>query len=156
VVREDRSGEPTQREHSLDKLAKGLANGTLSRRQALKVVGGALLGGVLVSIPGLAWAQGRPCLSGEHLCPDGSCVPVGQACTPAGCPEGEVRVQGQCQCGTGPSCTGGNVCVNGVCQCGTGPACTGGNVCVNGVCDCPEDTHPCPGGTCTPLGVPCN
>jgi len=31
--------------HSLDELAKGLASGSMSRRQALKLVGGALLGG---------------------------------------------------------------------------------------------------------------
>jgi hypothetical protein len=40
-----------------DELAKGLANGTISRRQALRWMGGALVGGVLASIPGVALAQ---------------------------------------------------------------------------------------------------
>jgi len=41
---------------SFDGLAKGLAQGTLSRRKALRLVGGALLGGVMASIPRVAWA----------------------------------------------------------------------------------------------------
>ena len=43
-------------EHSFDHLARGLASGSVSRKQALKLVGGALLGGVLTSLPGVAWA----------------------------------------------------------------------------------------------------
>jgi hypothetical protein len=38
--------------HSFDELAKGLANGSVSRGQALRLIGGTLLGGVLASIPG--------------------------------------------------------------------------------------------------------
>ena len=58
---EDHSREPYDRqdvaeEHSFDQLARGLASGSVSRKQALKLVGGALLGGVLASIPGVAWA----------------------------------------------------------------------------------------------------
>ena len=34
-------------EHSFDELAKGLASGTLSRSRALKLFGGAVLGGLL-------------------------------------------------------------------------------------------------------------
>src|SRR5918994_5548136 len=44
-------------ETSFDELAKGLAHGTISRRQALRWMGGALVGGVLASIPGVAFAQ---------------------------------------------------------------------------------------------------
>jgi hypothetical protein len=36
-----------------DELAKGLANGTISRRQALRWMGGALVGGVLT--PSRGW-----------------------------------------------------------------------------------------------------
>jgi hypothetical protein len=48
---------PTKVDHSLDDLAKGLANGAVSRRKALRLMGSALLGGVLASIPGVALAQ---------------------------------------------------------------------------------------------------
>ena len=44
-------------EHSFDELAKGLADGGVSRRRALQLIGQALLGGVLASIPGVAWAH---------------------------------------------------------------------------------------------------
>jgi hypothetical protein len=44
-------------ELSLDELAKGLANGTISRRKALRVFGGLLASGMLAFILGVAWAQ---------------------------------------------------------------------------------------------------
>jgi hypothetical protein len=55
-----RGGDPRpdpRGETSLDELAKGMANGNISRRQALRWMGGALVGGVLASIPGVALAQ---------------------------------------------------------------------------------------------------
>ena len=53
-------------ELSLDELAKGLASGTFSRGKAIRLVGGALLGAALASVPGVAWANdcrrlGRAC-----------------------------------------------------------------------------------------------
>jgi hypothetical protein len=57
--------EGTMEEHSLDELAKGLASGTLSRSRAIKLMGAALLGGVLASIPGVALAHHRPDQPGE-------------------------------------------------------------------------------------------
>ena len=50
----------TARQYSFDELTKGLASGTLSRRRALKLMGGALLGGLLVSMPGRVSAQPEP------------------------------------------------------------------------------------------------
>jgi hypothetical protein len=47
---------PTQVDHSIDRLARGLATGTVSRRKALRMLGAALVGGALASIPGVAWA----------------------------------------------------------------------------------------------------
>ncbi len=45
-------------EHSLDELAKGLADGTMSRSRALKLAAGALLGGTLLALfPGPASAE---------------------------------------------------------------------------------------------------
>src|ERR687883_188227 len=58
--REDLNGADRSRERSFDELAKGLANNSVSRRDALKLVGTALAGGVLASIPGIAWAQQAP------------------------------------------------------------------------------------------------
>jgi hypothetical protein len=43
---------------TFDDLAKGLASGTLSRGKALRLMGGALVGAALASLPGVAWAQG--------------------------------------------------------------------------------------------------
>ena len=43
------------RDRSFDELAKGLANRSLSRRDTLKWVGAAIVGGLLASIPGVAW-----------------------------------------------------------------------------------------------------
>jgi hypothetical protein len=54
-------------ERSFDELASGLASGTLSRGKALRLMGAALVGGVLASIPGMAGAAPKPkcpgCLS---------------------------------------------------------------------------------------------
>jgi len=52
-------GEPAA-EHSFDELAKGLANRSLSRGDALRWSGRALAGGLLAAIPGIAWAQNIP------------------------------------------------------------------------------------------------
>ena len=58
-------------QHSFDDLAKGLASGTLSRRKASKFMGGTLLGGLLASIPGVAWATHNP----GHESRRGGCPP---------------------------------------------------------------------------------
>ena len=47
------------RENSFDALAKELASGAISRRRALRLMGTAILGGTLASIPGVAWAAHR-------------------------------------------------------------------------------------------------
>lgn len=51
------SVDPTKVDQSLDDLAKGLAGGTISRREAVRLVGATLLGGALASVLGFAWAQ---------------------------------------------------------------------------------------------------
>jgi len=43
---------PEARERSFDELARGLANGSISRGKALRLMGAALLGGALAAIPG--------------------------------------------------------------------------------------------------------
>ena len=46
--------------HYLDELAKALASGTVSRRQALKLIGASLAGASLALIPGIASASPPP------------------------------------------------------------------------------------------------
>ena len=123
---------------SLDNVARGLADGTLSRGRALRLMGAALMSGALASIPGIAWAKPKPgnCERDKH------------------CPAGQVCVDRFCQCPTGGAIPCGDtccdspedLCCNGVCtnvvfdrnNCG---AC--GNRCGEG-----ED---CCGETCVPL-----
>ena len=52
----ERRSRYTMGEPSFDELARGLAVGTVSRRKALRLVGAALVGGALASLPGAAWA----------------------------------------------------------------------------------------------------
>jgi hypothetical protein len=65
MAAEDRNGKVTTkeactdcspRENAFDELARGLAYSTLSRRRALRILSGALFGGMLTSVPGVAWA----------------------------------------------------------------------------------------------------
>ena len=46
----------TSEHHPLDDVAKALASGTVSRRQALKLIGASLVGAGLTLIPGVAAA----------------------------------------------------------------------------------------------------
>jgi hypothetical protein len=116
------------RERSFDALARGLSSGTLSRRKALRLMGAALFGGALASIPGVASARPRctsrfPVTCGTKCCPEeascvrGRCVcPGGDVACPSPtvqgsffcCPEGSTccSVQGfpSFCCPTGTSC----------------------------------------------------
>jgi hypothetical protein len=150
-------------DQSFDALAKGLANGSISRGRAIKLMGTALLGGVLASIPGLAWAHHRP----DHGLPPGhggtppghGGTPPGQgspppppppppgACTPGSCPEGTGDFP---VCNNNPDCIcfqtaeGGSLCfdirTDQSCelyqQCTTSLDCPTGHTCVvNNCCD---------------------
>ena len=71
------SDNPTMRvDHSLDSLARYLANGSVSRRKALRLLGGVLLGSTLASIPGMALAKPK-----RDKCPRNSHCPSGQGCS---------------------------------------------------------------------------
>jgi hypothetical protein len=108
---------------SFDELAKELAEGKLSRRNALRWIGGTLVGSLLASIPGVALAtpQGEP--------------PGGQ-----NCPPGRDKCQGDCvdrssdsnHCGQCRNiCSQSQVCENGTCVSASPPpaACTPGTSC---------------------------
>jgi hypothetical protein len=165
------------RERSFDELAKGLANGKLSRRGMLRMLGGALLGGTLASIPGVAWAAKPGCASGVTC--KGKCCPVGATCTKGAgggctCPTGQTACGGQCvslttnqNCGScGNACSEGKTCQGGTCACLQGQTdCEGvcrnlltdtancgicGNACATGA-SCVNGQCVCPSGQ-----EPCN
>jgi hypothetical protein len=82
---------------SFDELAKGLATGAVSRRKALRWMGGALVGAALASVPGVAWANDR-CSEGQTRCGD-RCVNLQRSERHCGscsnrCPEGSECVDG--------------------------------------------------------------
>jgi hypothetical protein len=124
-------------ERSFDELARGLASGTLSRGKALRLMGAALVGGALASLPGAAWADDR-CSQGQTRCGD-RCVNL----------QTNERHCGSCRnrCGPNQTCCNGR-CVNleknenhcGSCfnRCAEGQECVGG-VCQGGVHTCTED-----------------
>jgi hypothetical protein len=129
----------TMGRHSLDELAKGLASGSVSRRQALRLFGGALLGGVLASIPGVSLAQQGP-PPGVPPSEVGR-RPLGEQ----GCPlPGQVRIGSECQCPAGTILHNGQCLAT--CSAGITPSgCPSGTFCqptsfTEGVC--------CPSGTC--------
>jgi hypothetical protein len=152
-------------EQRFDELARTLASGQLSRSQAIRWVGAALVGGALASIPGIAWAKPKPgkC-NNDKQCPSPyKCVNGQCACSPTNCTGGQVLNPNNCQCecppGTAPACTapgqppGGCVSTtvcgpNGIFICGQ----------TNEVC-CPS-VHPELGGcveelVCKPAGTVC-
>jgi hypothetical protein len=127
---------------SFDELAKGLATGAVSRRKALRWIGGALVGAALTSVPGVAWANDR-CSEGQIRCGD-RCVNL----------QNNERHCGSCRnrCGSNQTCCKGR-CVNlqnNERHCGSClNRCLEGKECVGGVCQCPSDTTLC-GGNCVP------
>ena len=170
LPREDHNQKDITEEHSFDVLAKGLASGSVSRRQALKLVGGALLGGVLASIPGLAWAHHQP----DHGLPPGQGgTPPGQGGAPPGqgspppaaCTPGDdicaVSVCGPPDefCSCVPTVEGTAACVVPFCgpPCTTNTDCPDGTVC-GAVEECCEGLRACvaPCGTTPPLAASSN
>jgi len=149
---------PEARDHSFDELTRGLANDTLSRGKALRLMGAALVGGTLASLPGVAWAAKGGRSSCAHFCQslfgastpqEGECVSQAKSregacfrCTEAGgcgpsftkptCPEVTGQTYNcstcQCECPTGQEECGG--------KCGTsiGGTCTTNDQCCSGNC----------------------
>jgi hypothetical protein len=154
-------GEQPVEEHSFDDLARGLATGTVSRGQALKMVGAAVLSAALMPLfPDTAQAltrrQRRRCSrQGGTVCGEVQrsqvCCAAGRPCcgtarSPVCCPSGRQCVDGSCRCPTGETeCSGS--CVNldtDENNCRTcGNACPEGATCVDGSCVCPEGTFEC-------------
>jgi hypothetical protein len=153
----------TQTEGSLDELAKGLANGTLSRRKALRLLGGALLGGVMASIPGVAWAatpegRGRPCPKGAIKCGDTCCASPEDRCCRGVCTN-VVFDRSNCdrcgnECAPEEGCCGGRcVPLNTAENCGGCFAgCHEAEICVSGTCQCPQAGETLCANVCCPEG----
>src|SRR5215211_7106705 len=149
-------------EHSLDELAKGLANGSLSRRDALKWAGAALVGGLLSAIPGVALAKPPP-----HGTPPGQGgTPPGQGGTPPG--------QGTTTTTPAPTTTSSttttpppvtcadfpeNPCAGLCCDTPEGPTCVGptceSTLCVVGEHCCEATCTPRQAARCVPNDVSC-
>jgi hypothetical protein len=152
-----------------DDLAKELAHGTLSRRKALRLLGGAVAGSVLASIPGVSLAApnggggggtGPKCKPLEAKCATNQdccsryCDKMGRicACPPeqtlcnrqcVTCPNGEIVNPATCKCefNPNPECIGS--------RCGNFVQCSSGNP------DCACITLATGGGLCIPGSTEC-
>lgn len=133
-VREVRARRVAKEKNSFDELAKGLASGTLTRVQALKLLGGAVLGAMLVPLfPERASADH----SDEDGCP-GLSKPCGSTC-----------------CGVAEDCCDGVICCDPGEDCCAGACCEVGKVCVGGYCVCAPGTTECGSDCCDPATEIC-
>ncbi len=166
-------GAPTGVDRSLDSVARGLADGSVSRRKALRLLGAALIGAALMPLfpeeaQALTNRQRRRCIRrGGTVCSSGTrasevCCPSGTTCLagPTCCPSAQV-------CGSA-CCQSGQTCVNGTCcpssqVCGS-TCCQSDQTCVNGTCatlctfwdtEGQKHTEPCPSGTTCCPGAGC-
>jgi hypothetical protein len=161
----------SRREQAFDALAKGLANNTISRGDALKWAGRALAGALVASIPGIAWAQNSPQdpsgkggagvdqYSPQAPSGNGGAGPEQATSGPqlaSSKPSGGGQ-GGGCK----PPCRSGTTCCYGACidtntntyNCGAcGNACTAGKQCQNGACVCPSGWIDCSGTCVYPSG----
>jgi hypothetical protein len=156
----DPKNTPEEEEHSFDKLAKGLAAGTLTRGQVLKLAGAALLGSVfggLFGLPAQAQSQrvggggggrGAPHHHRHHhhhhhqggRCPSGT-TPCGKSC----CTSSEVCSDKSCTACGAPDQP---CCANSTCT-ASGTTCNS-----SGICVCPSGTPlPCGNRCCPDTGV---
>ena len=129
-------------EQFLDDLAKGLDDGTLSRRRALKLAGGVLLAAVVPTlIPREAEARRRrrnPCRGKTPICEPGGI---------------QENCKGNPKCFCGRTVEGGKKCVNilpfeDTCfptdACNSSADCAADEVCINSSCICgPELSRAC-------------
>src|SRR5215211_357326 len=156
---------------SFDELAVGLSSGTLSRGKALKLLGAALVGGTLASIPGIAWAKphkpaGAKC-NHDHQCASGNCSSSGTCAAACVSDGGACTADGECCSGqcedtrVGRVCTAaGPICPPGCpglpqCACDT-DLITGDPVCIGPVVALrPGDCTAClEGEVCVEAGFP--
>jgi hypothetical protein len=126
-------------ESFFDDLARGLADGSITRGKALKLMGAAVVGGTLTSfgVGGVAVADNeckplnKKCRKNAQCC-SGKCE--GNICV-AACPSGQVLCGGSC---VSNSCLTGQTFNTTTCQ-----------------CECPSGQEVCGEGCSTPNGGAC-
>ena len=159
-----------------DDLPRTFSRGDCTRRSAVKLLSGALLGGALASL-GLGQAAaackkvGAICRGNDECCAGSVCEQNRCRCAPG---RKDCNGDGRCEnlqrddanCGScGNRCPAGAFCRNGRCLCPGGQApcngvcCPSGQSCLNGTCDCPtrcgdiccRDGETCCDGVCRDL-----
>jgi hypothetical protein len=156
---------PEARERSFDDLARGLANGSISRRKALRLMGAAIIGSTLGSLgigeasadpPGCK-RNGKNCTRNEQCCSgncsSGSCQAQTTTTTTSSTTSTSTSTS-TTSTSTTPMCipngsgcsTGGTPCCSGTCN-SNGFCCESGRVGVsNGTCVIPcTSVDECPG-----------
>jgi hypothetical protein len=159
---------------SFDELARGLANGSISRRKAIKFIAATTLGGFLgLSGIGTAFAKNKTCAQwcaavfGAHTPAAGQCTsdaahgmglcskcgtttPPSSVCCTRNSSNNCISYSGaSCPCGSSATCLNGSCCPTDQ-VCGSTCGCPPGQVCQAGTC-CTSN-----GGTCTSGGDCCS
>ena len=116
-----------------DDLARGLADGSLTRGKALRLMGAAVVGGTLGSL-GISEASadqckrnGKPCKKNSQCC-SGICAQATGTCAPP-----VLECQDANDCDDGNLCTVDS-CINGMCV-HTPINCDDGDPCTDDFCD---------------------
>ena len=143
----------------IDDISRAIAS-PVSRRQAFKMVSGAVAGAVLASL-GLgraARALGAPATTNPP-CPDhevrcgGRCYPPGYTCCGKAVCDGFHKCCTDHCCARNQTCCGAGCCSPGSTCCGNKTCCPVGSACCNGRCCAPRAI--CCGGACCPKGYLC-
>ncbi len=142
-VRETFARRGTTGENSLDELAKGLASGTITRVQALKLVGAAVLSAVLGSSFFPKRASAQECDSDEVICGSECCDPEEEVCCGSECCDPEDCCGDTC-CGPTEECCYGTCC-------GIGTVCDA----ATGLCVCSPELITCGSDCCDPVLETC-
>src|SRR5215211_544958 len=130
TTEEEHSEAHSTHEHSFDELAKGLARENLTRRDALKWVGAAVVGGLLSAIPGVALAKPPP-----HGIPpgQGGTIPGKEGGTPPG--QGTTTTSTTTTLAPPPTTTSTTTTASTTTTCPPAQTC-GGQCCEPGVEEC--------------------
>jgi hypothetical protein len=149
-VREVSARRGTTEENSLDDLAKGLASGAITRVQALKLVGVAILSTMLSlsSFPTRASAQ-EACDPDKVLCGSDCCAP--EDCCGATCCGPSEDCCGTTCCDAAEQCCGDDLCCGPAEDCCSGTCCEAGKVCSATKCVCPPERITCGSECCDPV-----
>jgi hypothetical protein len=133
----DRKG--TTGNNSFDALAKGMASGNITRVQALKLLGVAILS----AMPSLSFFPTRA--SAQEGCDPDQVLCGSDCCDPANC------CSGTC-CGPTEECCGATCC-GPTEECCSGTCCEMGKVCdaTSGLCVCPPERIACGSDCCNPI-----